>query len=214
MNTENRLLRIAANAALSREVQVVWEPLIWGAEHIDLISKVLGQVPCDATERNELKLLLLKEKRYELYVAMMYCDCVQKHSEVQAPSGEKPLDPFTCEDDSLSRRIVHGQLLSFLRWCDADDESALIEKNSALEIYRLCYIAIAVGYGKLAFALISNMDEQTLQDGGAVFTRYGGHQKALLKKWIRDFVRKQPPGRYRKRLMKRLVRYDIPVLRK
>lgn len=213
MNRQDNLLQLAANHAIPQEIKVIWEPMIWGVKHMDLIPRIMGRVPCDQGEREKLKIFLLDEKRYELYVAMLYCDSAERNRAGRAASEEKNF-PSAFEDDTVFYRMAYGQLHAFLRWCDADDESALVEKGSAMDLYRLCYIAIAVGYGKMAFALISNMDDQTLQDAGAAFARYGGHQRALLKKWIRDFVHKQPKGRYKKQLMRRMSRYGMPLIEK
>lgn len=212
MNNGDWLIRAFANDQIPKKVKEMWGPITWGAVNVDMIPKIMGLVQCTESERQEIKKFLYDEHMYELLVAMTYAENYGKIKE--SDEARKSVEDFKakCADNKVFVNLAQCQLLSFLKWCDKKDYENIFEGQSPLDIYRLCYIALTIGYNKLALLLIGMIGEQVIAEGAAAMDRYGNKRKLLLKKWVYDFYRKQPKGKNRNKLAKRIIRYGTLML--
>lgn len=212
MNHGDWLIRAFANNQIPESVKVMWDPITWGAANLDRIPKIMGLVQCTESERQEIKKFLYDEHRYELLVAMIYADGYRNFKEADEVRKSAEAFKASCKDNKVFASLAQCQLLSFLKWCDVKDYQDIFEGQSPPDIFRLCYIALAIGYKKLALSLVGMMNEQVITEGAAAMNRYGNKRKLLLKKWIYDFYRKQPKGKRKNKLAKRIVRYGTQLL--
>lgn len=212
MDTGDWLVNALANDDIPGKIKAMWVPIEWGAANIDTIHKIMGQAPCSKEERDKIKKYLYNEHKYELLVAMIYAD---KYEICQDDDKSRIIaeDYMSSHSDNTAfQNISKWQLLSFLRWCDEKDMRDIFEKPSAIDIYRLSYIALAIGYKKLALLLVSTMDKEKAEIGIANLEKYGKMSSLLFRKWLCDFYYKQPEGKNKNKLAKRLVRYGTQLL--
>lgn len=207
MDQMEKLFQRCANDEYSDITSRMWAAVVWGAEHLKLLPVITGRESCGWEERQRLKQFLLDEGQAELYLAMEYSDSLGKPR--QTTGEEEP----TADEEHYEtyHRLAKGQLLSFIRWCGERELHTILGQEDGMERLRLGYLALAVGYNKLMIQIASDMSEQSIQECGAVLERYGEKRLLLFRKWVLDFYRKQPEGKEKNRLAKRLSRY-VPEL--
>lgn len=185
----------------------------WCASHQETVLKIMGQVPCEKTEREEIEIQLLRDGRFELLTAMILCDITRN----PGPRKENLLEQLTVDPSNGEPQAYEvkrlGQLLSFLRWCDEKEEALLVEGGDGLEQFRLLYLAIGVGYGALAVSLAARMGAAGVNRGFEALKKYEGREKQLFRSWLRAFYARQPEGRDKRKLGKRLLRCAPPSVR-
>lgn len=212
MESGDWIIHAFANDKLPKHIQALWEPMLWCACHLELIPKIMGRVQQTDQEYRELKKFLYLEHRFELLVTMCYAE--QYHTIGGTAQSKKTVDEAepVQGDNRRFETLSRYQLLSFLQWCDETDFHVICEKDPPLEIYRLCFLSLAIGYKKLALLFMGMLDQEKLAAGAAAFNRYGVMQKRLRQKWICDFYNKQPEGRQKNKLAARIVRYGTVLL--
>lgn len=191
---------------MTEDVDRIWKMAVWGVLHMEKIPLIMGQISCEGQERKKIKQFLYQEKKYELLVAMTYAEKGREQRKEGKRSGEKEI-PFWEKkvEQEESSALLRYQLFSFLQWCDPNDYRGIFERQSNLEWQRFCYLALAVGYQKLALFFACLIEEQ--KEKPFVLEKYGNRIKLLEKKWMVDFYRKQPEGKRKKKLAKRMVKY-------
>lgn len=185
-------------------------PVAWCAAHRDTVLKLMSLTPCGKTEREEIESLLLREGRFELLAAMALCDAAQNPN----PQSENLLDKFTIDPSDGEPQAYEikrlGQLYSFLRWCDEKEETLLVEGGDGLEQFRLLYLAVGVGYSALAVSLAARLGAAGVERSAAALKKYAGRETQLFRSWLRAFYARQPEGREKRKLGRRLVRCAPP----
>lgn len=78
MNNKDWIAQALMDEKVSEKVTTMWDQIVWGAENIDLIPKIMGRVECEACERREILDYLYSERRYELFVGMVYAEIYGK----------------------------------------------------------------------------------------------------------------------------------------
>lgn len=208
MDTKDWFVKVFINNEKPEKLEEIWEPIIWGMRNIDIIPKIMGKVECNEGEQKEIKSFLYREERYELLIAMVYAEKYEKYQETEKVGNV--IDGFNgeiCDNNEVLQNLSQWQLCSFLQWCDEKDFKYIFEEQSAIEIYRLCYIALMIGYQNLALLLIGIMNEQGVKEGAVILEKYGAKKRLLLKKWVYDFCRKQTKGKSKNKLIKKMVRH-------
>lgn len=107
--------------------------------------------------------------------------------------------------------ILDTQFASFLQWCDLEDTIALYDtKRHTQDLLRLTYIALSVGYRLLALNIIANINKNELKRFFAMDC-IRNKKKVKLEQmcWVAVFVAKQPKGKLRNSLLKRIVKTGL-----
>lgn len=182
-------------------------PVTWCAENSDMVLKIMGASPCDETERTEIKGRLMEEGRFELLAAMLVCDAVMCPQPQEGDLLDKlQIDPSDGKPEAYALKR-QGQLRAFLRWCDAKEKALLQEGADDLGMLRLMYLAVCVGYNALAISLVAGISEGRIDRGFAALEKFRGREIRLFQKWILEFYAKQPEGKAKQRLSKRMMRF-------
>lgn len=107
--------------------------------------------------------------------------------------------------------ILDTQTAAFLRWCDSEDLAAFYDpKHHTQDLLRLAYIALAVGYRLLALNIIANIDAKEFERFFAPgIIRDERKVKLEQMYWVAVFMAKQPKGKLRNRLLKRIVKTGL-----
>ena len=183
------------------------EPVTWCAKNRDMVLKIMGVSACDEAERDAIKGLLMEDGHFELLAAMLLCDAVQNPQ----PQDENPLDALQIDPsngDSKAFALKRwGQLRSFLRWCDAKEKALFREGMDDLNMLRLLYLAACVGYNALTTSLAANLKADQIDHCFEAMEKYQGRETLLFQRWIQDFYAKQPEGKDKKKLGKRMMRF-------
>lgn len=212
MDNRDWLIKAYANNKIPKNVKIMWEPIMWCAANMDILPKIMGRVPCSEQERKGLEEFLMSEKRYELYISMIHSDYDDTRNISKIWDEKAEAEVF--ENDGVYQNHASGQLLSFMKWCDEKDLEEIFESTSAIDKYRLCYLSLVVGYNKLTLLLAMNMSNEEAREGAEILEKFGSKSGLLFKKWVSDFYRKQPDGKGKRKLAKRIVRYGTMLLRK
>lgn len=166
MDITEWILEASLDDALPDAAVTMLEPILWCAANGDTVLKIIGNVPCDERERQEIKDLLLKASRWELLAAMLYCENDACPAEDRQASGTLTYEP-TGRFEALSM----GQFASFLRWCDDAERRVLLEAAPPVECLRMLYIALNVGYRKLALALAGRLNAEGVAEAAVPVLR-------------------------------------------
>lgn len=191
--------------------QELWEPLLWGATHSDLLMKITGQTPVDDAGLHMLIETLMKEKRFDLALAMILAKqeplaqwLSQAALQQEWPDSDGPgADSF----GQMFRRLLEGEIAAFTKWCSPEERVALLAGAGTADALRLGFLAMVTGYGRLALSLFLQLDEGALDRACALMDQSIVSRKLVFKKWVWEFHRRQPDGPGKKKLAKRLVRY-------
>lgn len=181
----------------------ILEPTLWCAKNHNTVLKIMGILPCDSDDHLRIKQKLLKERRYELLACML---CRDQITNPQS-SNESLLLHHAGPNNPAYQKKLQGQLFSFLNWCDMRDRSAFLGKGSALEQIRIIYLMISIGYQTLFLFCISRLEQSILDCGYKTLNGYSSRKDTLFRKWVMEFYTKQPQGRQRRKLIRRLTQY-------
>lgn len=199
------IMRAFSNVQVIRTPAGAWELSVWCRENEEQLYKVMGKLPCSQAEQEELEIFLFKHQKYELLSAMLYCGV----STLSIEYKEKIWDLGAKQDDAdrtHKELVLLGQIGMFLSWCDDTDIEKLRMLESAVDLYRMMYLSFFLGYKRLGFWFMSMMSEQTAGEGQQYLAAHP-HTNLLFRKWIQDFYQRQPKGKSKKRLLKRMVQH-------
>lgn len=223
MVQEDWLKKGITESHISEKIMGMWESILWCAENLEVVLKLMGERICEEEERLQIQQKLSQDHQYELRVAMIYAECERRQEKIEnrmdmfsfiQKREEREVSNQLCFDQTEEQEnrvllLPYYQLLSFLCWCDKKDWADIFEKPSIGEWYRLCYLALMVGYQELAFYFMKRMGKQMGKEKVDILERYGKKLPLLQRKWVMEFYQKQPEGKEKKKLVKRMLRYGI-----
>lgn len=105
-----------------------------------------------------------------------------------------------------------GEFHTFLKWCDNEDMKAFLPQKDIEVQFRLCAIALQIGYRKLALSIMAHMDQKQFDRLRKSWPDRS--DEAILDEqanWVADFVAKQPPGKSRNKLLKVLYNRGMVI---
>lgn len=211
MIQEDWLKKGITESHISEKIMGMWESILWCAENVEIVLKLMGEQGYGEEERLQIQQKLSQDHQYELRIAMIYAECerrqerMENRHDIVSSIQKKEIREVSQENRALL--LPYYQLLSFLRWCDKKDWTDIFEKPSMRKWYRLCYLALMVGYLELAFYFMKRMGKQI--EKVDILERYGEKLPLLQRKWVIEFYQKQPEGKEKKKLAKRILRYGI-----
>lgn len=202
--------RMKSAVLLNRIPKELWDPLLWGIRNVEAIERAVGEIPCDEPGYKKLTRYLYKEKRYDLFVAAII------HYQLQTGQWdlrEAIMEPTQSEsageedDGEVQRIVLRGEWHSFSKWCDEEERLILQDSQPGIELMRLGYLACVAGYPALGWEILLCLDSQQIQQIGCEMNPPHIRSELIYKRWVRQFYAKQPEGKQKKRLGKRIVKY-------
>lgn len=194
----------------------LWDSVIWMMLNIDVAYKAMGKIPCSDEEGERIAHYLYDEKRYDLFFATRFGHFFEDGGDAIAQeflkTREQRNDYQSDDDDTLiNKHLIHGQMLTFMQWCDEKDQMVLENEGPTEDMMRLGYLALVTGYKRLALFVLTMMTPQAFQDSVAASSSTRVNKRLMQKKWVRDFYDKQTDKRLKKKLGKRIIQYGLQL---
>lgn len=202
--------RMKSAILLNRIPKELWDPFVWGIQNVEAIEKAAGEITCDKSAFKKLVRYLYKEKRYDLFVAAIIHHQLHTGQWDLREAVMESVQPEHAgeEDDGEGQRIVlRGEWHAFSKWCDEKERLILQDSQPGVELMRLGYLAYAAGYAALGWEILLRVDFRQIQQIGQAMNPPHIRSELLYKRWVRQFYAKQPEGKQKKRLGKRIVEY-------
>lgn len=178
--------------------------IVWCALHEEEIQKMMGLVPSTLEEHYNMEHLFIEEGQTSLFIALRYSDKYGKTEEEQIEEA-KNINQYVTRTSKRERPYDYDLTFkfeqeSFVEWCDDYDRAALMRNNQDAELYRLSFLALAIGFNELAVYIFAFINPSALEDIEFDETAREKTEAA----WIQEFIDKQPEGVKQNELIERI----------
>lgn len=119
MIQEDWLKKGITESHISEKIMGMWESILWCAENVEIVLKLMGEQGYGEEERLQIQQKLSQDHQYELRIAMIYAECerrqerMENRHDIVSSIQKKEIREVSQENRALL--LPYYQLLSFLR---------------------------------------------------------------------------------------------------